>query len=195
MTFPLPSPRFPQSFPCLRTSRLHLRRITPDDTAGLYRIRNDYQVTRLNTGAAFTAPYQARDLAVHIGRMFDTQREIWWGLTLPPDDTVFGMCILYALDNPDDRRATLGYEMAQAYWGRGLMREAVGATLAWGFDQHGLHRVEADADRENHASIRLLRGLGFQDEGVQRERHRVEGAYHDLLLFGLLKREWEAGRR
>ena len=54
----------------------------------------------------------------------------------------------------------------------------------------GIQRVEADADPENAASLRLLEGLGFQREGYARERYRLDGGAQDSVLLGLLAREF-----
>jgi RimJ/RimL family protein N-acetyltransferase len=49
-----------------------------------------------------------------------------------------------------------------------------------------LHRVEADVDPENGASIRLLERLGFQREGYFRERWFTFGSWKDSAMYGLL---------
>lgn len=60
----------------------------------------------------------------------------------------------------------LGFLLARAHWGRGLMREAVAAVLAEAFAQASVWRVDALCDVHNHASARLLRALRFVEEGV-----------------------------
>jgi RimJ/RimL family protein N-acetyltransferase len=54
-----------------------------------------------------------------------------------------------------------------------------------------LHRLEADVDPNNAASIRSLERLGFQREGYLRERWHVGGGIQDAIFFGLLKHEWQ----
>lgn len=53
-----------------------------------------------------------------------------------------------------------------------------------------LRRVEADVDPRNDRSIRVLERLGFQGEGLQRERYVVAGEVQDALLYGVLRPEW-----
>lgn len=60
----------------------------------------------------------------------------------------------------------LGYLLARAHWGRGLMREALAAVLAEAFAQASVWRVDALCDVDNHASARLLQALGFASEAV-----------------------------
>jgi RimJ/RimL family protein N-acetyltransferase len=57
------------------------------------------------------------------------------------------------------------------------------------FDFEVFPRIEAEVMPENFASIRLLRKLGFEEEGVLHERSFWQGAFHDLVVFALLKRK------
>jgi len=54
------------------------------------------------------------------------------------------------------------------------------------------HRVEAEIEPENAASIRLAERLGFQREGLLRDRMFVAGEARSVLMFGLLQPEWTA---
>jgi RimJ/RimL family protein N-acetyltransferase len=63
----------------------------------------------------------------------------------------------------------IGYDLARLYWKQGIMTEAIEALLRFGFEVRNLHRIEARVRRGNEASMRLLRRLGFQEEGLLRE--------------------------
>lgn len=67
------------------------------------------------------------------------------------------------------------------------------AALAHAFDALELHKVCGQAIVSNQASIALHTRLGFTREGVLRDQHRIDGTYHSLVCFGLLKREWLPG--
>lgn len=68
------------------------------------------------------------------------------------------------------------------------MSEALTAILEFGFQKVGLKRIEAVLMPENEASIGLLRGLGFTQEGVLRQYEfwGVEKGLVDLMMFSLL---------
>lgn len=72
------------------------------------------------------------------------------------------------------------------------MREALTALLDFAFGALDLHRLEADVDPRNAASVRTLERLGFRREGYLRERWLVGGEIQDALFYGLLRREWRA---
>ena len=184
-------------FPVLETERLRLREIVPMDTADIFAIRGDYEVTRYNIGAAYQDATEARELIQSMTRLYLEGKEIRWGITLNSrhggNDTVIGMCG-FNYWNRVDRRASIGFDIAREYWRRGIMREALTEILRFGFIEMDLNRVEADVSAENEASIRLLTGLGFIQEGRQRQQYYDEGAFHDLLLYGLLRKEWTTQR-
>ncbi len=183
------------AFPILETERLRLREIVPMDTADIFAIRGDYEVTRYNIGAAYRDATEARELIQSMTRLYLEGKEIRWGITLKARngdaDTVIGMCG-FNYWHHTDCRASIGFDLMQTCWRRGIMREAVSEILRFGFIEMDLNRIEADASAENEASIRLLTRLGFTPEGRQRQQYYEEGRFHDLVLFALLREEWGA---
>ncbi|MES2462896.1 MAG: GNAT family protein [Armatimonadota bacterium] len=180
------------TFPLLRTKRLLLREITFRDTEAIFRIRGDYEVTRHNIGAAYESSADARRLIEQMRKRYREKTEVRWGITLlGGDNSVVGMCG-YNHWHRIDQRGSIGYDLARAYWGKGVMREAAQAITDFGFERMDLNRLEADVGAGNAASIKLLKALGFQHEGTQRDYYYEEDEFHDLHLYGLLRREWEA---
>jgi len=177
-------------FPALETDRLILREITLNDAEAILRIRGDSEVTRYNGGNTFYFVDEAVDLIQLISKSYQDKREIRWGITLKPSDSVIGM-IGYNYWNRQDFRGSVGYDLARAYWGKGIMPEALRAVVVFGFDCMGLNRIEADASAGNTASVRVMEKLGFKYEGLQREQFYENGEFHDLLLYALLRREFD----
>ncbi len=178
-------------FPVLDTERLILRELVPGDAEAVFRIRGDYAVTHYNFGSPYQRIEQAQNLIRAVREGYREARELRWGLTLKEgDQSVIGICG-YNYWSRSDRRASVGYDLARAYWGKGLMPEALRAVITFGFGQMQLNRIEADCTAENLASVRVLEKLGFQSEGVQREQYYDEGRFWDLRLFALLRREYD----
>jgi ribosomal-protein-alanine N-acetyltransferase len=74
------------------------------------------------------------------------------------------------------------------------MGEVLPPVVRYGFQELGLHRMEARVDPENTASIRLVHRLGFREEGRLRERTLLpDGSWTDLAIFGLLAHELPPG--
>ena len=70
------------------------------------------------------------------------------------------------------------------------MTEALTAMINYAFSSLGLHRLEADSDDKNAASLALLEKLGFEREGFFRERWLVNETWEDSVMLGLLKQDW-----
>ena len=81
---------------------------------------------------------------------------------------------------------TLGYWIGQKFAGQGLGTAAVRAMVAWAFEDLNLHRVEAACVPDNAASRRVLEKAGFQLEGRARAYLKINGAWADHLLFGVV---------
>jgi ribosomal-protein-alanine N-acetyltransferase len=113
-----------------------------------------------------------------------------WGIQRRSDASLVGSCGLFKW-NRGWRTCTLGYELARPARGAGLMAEALSAALGWGFEAMKLNRIEAQIHPDNAASLKLARGIGFVQEGRAREAGYWQGEHHDLLQFGLLRRDWE----
>lgn len=82
--------------------------------------------------------------------------------------------------------ATLGYWMGAPHARRGVMTKAVAALVPYVFQELRLHRLEAATQPTNTASIRVLEKNGFQHEGYARRYLKINGAWQDHALYGLL---------
>jgi len=81
--------------------------------------------------------------------------------------------------------------VSRPYWRQGIATEAVRALMQFGFVAMHLHRINVDTRMDNIASVRLMKKLGFQHEGVRRECIRNEdGTYQSWGLFGMLEDEY-----
>ncbi|MHA6204230.1 ribosomal protein S5-alanine N-acetyltransferase [Dyella soli] len=81
----------------------------------------------------------------------------------------------------------LGYSIAAPWQGRGLMQEALGATLPWAFGEMDLHRVMANYMPRNERSARLLERLGFEREGYARRYLQIAGVWEDHVLTSRIR--------
>lgn len=83
-------------------------------------------------------------------------------------------------------RGELGYWLAKAYRGQGLMTRAVRAVAAYGFETLGLKRIEATAFVHNPASQRVLERAGFVREGTLAGWHQKGGKLIDAVMFAIV---------
>jgi [ribosomal protein S5]-alanine N-acetyltransferase len=175
--------------PTLDTARLRLRWLTPDDVPALFAVFGDPEVCRYWSRPALADVDAARALQAEIAEAFADRSLFQWGIARRDTDAIVGTCTLATL-SAEHARAEVGFALARACWGRGYVAEALPAMVRFAFETLGLHRLEADADPRNAASIRALERVGFVREGYQRERYHMLGEWQDGVLFGLLRREW-----
>ena len=86
----------------------------------------------------------------------------------------------------------LGYQIDRSYEGRGLMHEALSATITYMFDVKALHRVQANHLPENTRSAALLARLGFVREGLAKDYLFIAGAWRDHVLNALTNPAFDA---
>lgn len=73
---------------------------------------------------------------------------------------------------------------------KGSGRKLGKLALDFAFRRLEVHKVCGQALAFNEASIRFHLKLGFQQEGILRDNHRIGDTYHDLFCFGILGHEW-----
>lgn len=93
------------------------------------------------------------------------------------------------------RSGYLGYQIGAAYARRGYMTEALALVLRQAFGPLRLHRVEANIQPGNRASIALVRRAGFRREGLSRRYLKIGGRWRDHERWALTIEEWRRRRR
>lgn len=177
----------------LATPRLALRALAVGDAPGYLEVFSDPDVMRYWSSEPIATLDEARELLAQDLEWVAAGDALCWALALPDSDRLIGKVNLY-LFSRRNRRAEIGYVLGHRYWGLGLMSEAIGAVLDFGFDTLGLHRIEADVDPEHDASLALLDKFGFAREGRFRERWNVHGEWRDSVMLGLLAADFRAAR-
>ena len=175
--------------PELRTPRLRLREFRADDAEALYAVHSDPRVMRYWSFPAWTRMEQAQAKVAAILEERARGAVFVWAVADAASDHVIGSIAAFSLDRAQ-ARAEIGYSLHADWHGRGLAGEALRAVLGFLIDEVGLERIEADIDPRNAASCRLAERVGFVQEGLLRERWRVNGETCDTALYGLLAREF-----
>ena len=116
-------------------------------------------------------------------------------LALAPDGQPSGVVNLNHIVRGALRSAYLGFYAFEPYAGRGLMRDALGQALRRAFGPLALHRVEANVQPDNAASLALIRGLGFRCEGFSPRYLKIGGRWRDHQRWALLAEDWKPRAR
>ena len=176
--------------PTLSTERLILRPYSLDDVPDVVRLIGDARVS----DTILTVPYPYSD---HDGVSWISTREVEFrsgksanfAITLAKSGEYIGGIGLNF--NPAQNYAELGYWVGLPHWNKGYVTEAARAVVDWGFRERNLNRILARHVLHNLASGRVMLKIGMQYEGTLREHAHKGGVYFDMVMYGVLRREWE----
>jgi [ribosomal protein S5]-alanine N-acetyltransferase len=177
-----------KDLPTLVTDRLVLRKMTPNDAEAVFAYASDPEVTRYVIWETHRSIEDSRAFLDLVTSKYESGGEPEWGIVYKGDHRLVGTCGIVSWE-PYHVRAELGYALSRAYWGRGLVVEAVGAMISFGFKEMNLNRIEARCIAENTASARVMEKAGMLYEGTLRRRELIKGEHRDIKVYSILRDE------
>ena len=178
-------------FPTLTTERLVLRELCDADFEPAHRMFSDPRVMRYIGKPPHRNIEETREFLEKNRSQFSLQQGLRWAITRRGDDRLIGSCGHWRLLK-EHHRSEIGYDLLPAFWGQGVMTEAIRAILRFGFVEMALHSTEAQIDPDNDRSRGVLERLGFRQDGRLRENYYFDGKYTDTAIFTLLGRDFLA---
>ncbi len=160
--------KFPTDFPQMETERLVLRGLTRSDSKAIFQNYSDKDIAMNFMDAPFSNIEQAEHLIDAFKAEFKQGKAITWAISLKESDTCIGTCSFMI---ESSSCAEIGYDLAKAHWGNGLMSEALRVIIDYGFECLGLQEIKADTLSHNSRSINLLKRVGFQLDAVRDKSH------------------------
>jgi RimJ/RimL family protein N-acetyltransferase len=183
----------------IRTERLALRLMTRDDIDDVYAYQSLEEVCRYLL-------FEPRDRAAVIEKV-DTVSQ---ATTLEKDGDYLQLALelpasadgparvigdsFFKLASVEDSRGEIGWTMNPEFTRRGYAAEAASAMLDIAFETIGLHRVIANLDPNNEASIALCLRLGMRKEAHFVQDMWLKGRWGDTGIYAILRDDWLARR-
>lgn len=87
----------------------------------------------------------------------------------------------------------IGYWLAEKFQGKGIMTKACKYCVNYALTDLGFNRVVIKCAAGNDRSIAIPQRLHFTFEGIEREGQNLNGIYTDLMVYSMLKRDWQPG--
>jgi UDP-4-amino-4,6-dideoxy-N-acetyl-beta-L-altrosamine N-acetyltransferase len=168
---------------------VRLRPLSADDGADIVRWRNEADVA----GQMFSLPPAS---AEEHRRWFERMqaRGDRQEFVIVAGERAVGTIGLSDIDR-GHRRAQYGIVIGEAdARGRGIARRASELILDHAFGDLRLNRVYLSVYADNAPALRLYRRLGFVEEGLLRQHAVRDGVARDVVMMGILRKEWEAAR-
>lgn len=133
-------------------------------------------------------PYTAKDAAAYIAAMQSADPGTTFAYAITAGDRAIGSIGVFRQENIHTRTAELGYYLAEEYWGKGIMTEAVRAICKRIFAETDILRIYAEPFSYNTGSRRVLEKAGFRYEGILRCNAVKNGRVEDTALYALTRR-------
>lgn len=111
------------------------------------------------------------------------------------DEAIVGVFVLSQIVRGMFHSAYLGYYAEQPHVGQGYMTEGMRLVLRHAFRAMKLHRVEANVQPENVASIALVKRSGFRLEGFSPRYLKIAGRWRDHQRWAMVIDDWRRLRR
>jgi len=163
-----------------------LRAWTLDDAPALAAAINNKKVhDNLRDGIPF--PYSENDAVEYISGTLAKDKNDNFVRAIVYDGNIVGNIGVYRRQNVHRLTAEVGYFLAEAYWGKGIMAQAVRLMCAYVFEHSDIVRIDADPYAYNHASCRVLEKAGFQYEGTLRRNAVKNGVVLDMKMYSILR--------
>lgn len=178
------------SFVKLETERLKLKLATPvyaDDYLDYYiKNRNFLEAYEPIRDEKFYTKKGQEDSLKNMYRSYLNGDSINFAVFL--EDTLIGKVQLSNILYGSFKSAILGYGLHKDYEGRGFMTEALKEVIEYCFRDLMLHRVEASTLTDNIKSQKILKKIGFEKVGLNKDYLYINGAWRDHYTYALINR-------
>lgn len=134
-------------------------------------------------------PYSEKDGIDFISSMISANEDETFAFAITLDDKVIGSIGVFRQQNIHRQTAEMGYYIAEEYWGKGIMTDAVKQICEYVFKNSDILRIYAEPFAYNTGSCRVLEKAGFQYEGTLRNNAVKNGKVIDMKMYSLLREE------
>lgn len=148
-------------------------------------LSNERILRNLRDGLPF--PYTEQDAHDYIEKMLSSDENSTFAYAITVDGRVVGSIGAFRQSNIHRQTAELGYYLAQAYWGRGIMTSAIRQLCRILFDTTDILRIYAEPFAYNTGSRRALEKAGFRYEGTMKNNAVKNGKVVDMALYSLTR--------
>jgi len=177
--------------PILKTERLILRPLEPDDFDDYYEYAQDPQVSLPGMWSPYSSQDEAKQDFNNLLSLYNTRDLMWWGIEDKASSEMIGRVELGDYDMYD-KKADLSYALHRDFWWRGYMYEATQPVVQYGFKTLSLNRIGAQVFTDNTGSIGVLQKLGMTREELLRHYRMADGRPKDVYIYSVLQSEWQS---
>lgn len=172
-------------FPFITTERLHLRPLVESDAEEVLLLRSHPVVNKYIQRERAKNLADALQFIERITEQQEQRQSITWAICWKGQQQLIGSVCFWNIDTAREQ-GELGYSLLPEYFGQRVMTEALKPVLDYGFKHMLLKRIDAYTNKDNVASLRLLKRLGFKrnlefEEIYENKEELLYNTIHTLL--------------
>lgn len=174
----------------LQTSRLRLRRITPEDAPVFFsRLGGRADVTEHMLWKPHTDVAESVASIRKAMRRYETGESCRWAIAESSSDSLIGIIDLIPVAGRETK-FTFAYMLGREFWGHGYGTEALKAVLDFAFRECGALEVCADHFAENPSSGAVMRKAGMEYVDTIAQKYEKNGNFHDAPQYRITREDW-----
>ncbi|MCI0765239.1 GNAT family protein [Bacillus sp. TL12] len=178
-------------FPVLESTNLVLRKIEEEHLQGVFTIYDNENVFAYCGIIPKHNIQTVSKMIGHFDRDYHKKSRVKWGIFQKNEiNKLVG--IIESMDfNKKVNMVSIGYFLAEDYWGKGIVTESVRMLVKFLFEEVNVNRIQAEVMPANEVSKKVLLTNGFIKEGLLRQASLWSGkGVVDLEIYGILKEEY-----
>jgi ribosomal-protein-alanine N-acetyltransferase len=182
-----------EQFPTLESEQLLLKKIEVSNLNEVFGIYSNDQVFEYCGIIPKHNKDTVKNMIGHFERDFTKGVRVKWGIFLKNNPYIL-LGIIEVMDfNQKVDMVTIGYFLAEPYWGKGIAAQAIQLVVKYLFETAEVNRIQAEVMPFNERSKRVLLKNGFTKEGTLRQAHVWSGkGLVDLEIYSILAEEYFA---
>ena len=178
---------FFSKFPNIDLGNIRLRDLSLRDAENYYKLFADPKVSEhLSDEDVPKSIAAAMEDVKFWGSVFYRKQGVFWAIGNEKDDQLIGT-IGFNSWNFHNKRGEISYDLMSEYWGQGIMTKVVTNVMVFAFSKMDMYRIEARTMEGNDRSQKLLRKIGFKEEGIIKGYRIINGDPKDIALFSLIR--------
>jgi RimJ/RimL family protein N-acetyltransferase len=164
--------------------KFQLRKWVETDLDSLVKYANNENVAKWMTNG-FPHPYTHEDGKAYLSMIAnDNPLKVF---AIEVDDEAVGSIGIFPQADIHEKSAEIGYWLSEAFWGQGIMVQAIQEIVAYGFRTFDVVRIFARPFSTNMGSQRVLEKAGFTLEARLKNALYKNGELMDEMIYTKLK--------
>lgn len=175
------------NFPKIQTNRLILNRLELDDMPAIYEYASNANVAKFLVN--MPEPYQLKDAEFWIKNSwtkFESKEQYTFAIRLKESNAFIGGIGLILTQR--DKKANMGYWLAEPFWNQGYMTEALKRVIDFGFNKLKLNKLYASHFLENASSGKVMTKAGMHIEANLKQEFFKNGQFYDVVRYAVFSK-------